>query len=111
MTDKETSLALQISAGQLNKFCRKIILRSRNAANTHEALTVMEAFVSSFSSDSHATDDYKNTQEIIKSYSAETREKLMQERSQQLTEGLLAHNCELLAQVYCSLSRNGFSRI
>ena len=108
MTSKETSLSLQITAEQLNSFCRKIISRSRNTANTHEALTVMEAFVSSFSSDSHAADNYKNTQEIIKSYSAQTREKLMQEKSQQLAKGLLTQNCELLAEVYSSLSRNGF---
>jgi hypothetical protein len=108
---EDISLAMQVSDKQLDSFCKKFINRSRNMANTHEALMVLEAFISAFSSDSLAADNYKKIQQILTLYSDKTREQLMSEKTQQLTQGLLTQNMPLLSDVYCSLSRNGFYQI
>ena len=111
MMNEEKTLAIQVSPKQLDSFCKKIISRSRNTANIHEALIVLEAFVSAFSCDSQGADNYKNIQDTLKSHSAKTREKLMLEKTQQLEQGLSTQNILLLADVYSSLSRNGFYQI
>ena len=108
MTNKDKPLSIQVDSKQLDAFCKKIISRSRNTANIHEALTVLEAFVSTFSFDSQGSESYRHIQQILKSHSAKTRDKLMQERTSQLEQGLLDQNRILLADVYGSLSRNGF---
>ena len=109
--NSSSSLALKISTKQLDAFCKKIISRSRNTANVHEALNVLEAFVSNFSSDSQGSDNYQIIQDCLKSHSAKTREKLMHEKMLQLQQALLQHNITLLSNVYNSLSRNGFYQI
>ncbi len=110
-TSSPASLALKLDVKQLDDFCNKIISRSRNTANVHEALNVLEAFVSTFSSDSQGSENYQLVQECLKSHSARTREKLMHEKTLQLQDGLLQQNITLLADVYASLSRNGFYQI
>jgi len=109
--NKKSTLNLQINSDDLNRFCKKIISRSRNTANIHEALTVLEAFISTFSSDSLGSDHYKAIQNDLKSYSAQTREKLMQEKTGQLQLALLEKDIQVLVHVYTSLSRNGFYQI
>jgi len=104
-------LLLKLNSKELDAFCKKIISRSRNTANIHEALIVLEAFISSFSSDSHGADNYKNLQNTLKLQSDKTREKLMVEKTHQIEQGLLTQNIIVLAEVYCSLSRNGFYQI
>ncbi len=108
---QKKKLTLHIEQQQLDSFCRKIISRSRNTAGVHEALTVLEAFVSAFSSDSQGADNYRDIQQTLKSYSAKTRDRLMQEKTQQLTQGLISRDIVLLTQVHSSLSRNGFYQI
>ncbi len=109
--NEEFLLSMQVNPKQLDSFCKKIIARSRNTSNIHEALVVLEAFVSAFSSDSQGADNYKHIQEILKSHSSKTRDKLMQEKTQHVIKGLLTHERQLLADVYGSLSRNGFYQI
>lgn len=104
-------LKLQLDEQQLDSFCRKITARSRNSATIHEALNVLEAFVSAFASDSQASDNYRHIQQTLQSYSAKTREKLMQEKTQQLQQGLLKQDIIALADVYITLSRNGFYQV
>ncbi|MCU7799086.1 MAG: hypothetical protein KZQ70_02795 [gamma proteobacterium symbiont of Lucinoma myriamae] len=104
-------LTLKIDTKQLDAFCNKIISRSRNIANVHEALNVLEAFVSTFSSDSQGSDNYQAIQDCLKAHSAKTRDKLMHEKMLQLQQGLEQHNITLLADIYSSLSRNGFYQI
>ncbi len=108
MPAENESLNFNIEAQQLNAFCKKIIARSRNTSNIHEALNVLEAFVSVFATDSQGSDIYNEIQSVIKLHSDKTREKLMQEKVQQLQDGLLQKNQTLLASVYNSISRNGF---
>ena len=108
MTIKEESISFQVNSDQLNAFCKKIIARSRNVSNTHEALTVMEAFISTFSRDSKGSESYESLQNVLKSHTDKTRAQLMQEKSKQLEQGLLSQDRILLANVYGSLSRNGF---
>lgn len=108
---EEKSLSIEVNSVQLDSFCKKIISRSRNTANVHEALIVLEAFISTFSSDSHGTDNYQNIQQTLQLHSAKTRDKLLLEKTQQLEQGLLTQNITLLAAVYGSLSRNGFYQI
>ena len=109
--NEEKTLSIQINPKQLDSFCKKIISRSRNTANIHEALIVLEAFVSTFTTDSQGSDNYKNIQETLKSHSTKTRDKLMLEKTEQLCQGLVTQNRQLLADVYASLSRNGFYQI
>jgi len=108
---EEIPLSIQISPQQLNSFCKKIISRSRNTANVHEALMVLEAFISAFSSDSQGTDIYKNIQATLRSHSEKTRNQLMLEKTQQLKQGLVTQNIVLLTDIFVSLSRNGFYQV
>lgn len=108
---QEKSLTLQLEPQQLDSFCQKITARSRNTAAIHEALNVLEAFVSAFSRDSQGSDNYRIIQETLKSYSEQTREKLMQEKTRNLLQGLLEQNITELVNVYTTLSRNGFYQI
>ena len=108
---EEIPLSIQISPQQLNSFCKKIISRSRNTANVHEALMVLEAFISAFSSDSQGTDIYKNIQATLRSHSEKTRNQLILEKTQQLKQGLVTQNIVLLTDVFVSLSRNGFYQV
>ena len=109
--NEDKTLTIQVNPKQLDSFCKKIISRSRNTANIHQALIVLEAFISAFSSDSQGADNYQNIQQTLKSHSLKTRELLMQEKTQQLKQGLSTQNIMLLADVYGSLSRNGFYQI
>ncbi|WP_198265551.1 hypothetical protein [sulfur-oxidizing endosymbiont of Gigantopelta aegis] len=108
---KNNSLAFKVEPVELDAFCKKIIKRSRNAANIHEALVVLEAFVSSFSSDSQGADNYRAIQNILKSHSEITRQSLMDEKILQLEQALRTHQVQMLADIYTSLSRNGFYQI
>lgn len=108
---EQIPLSIQLNPQQLNSFCKKIISRSRNTANIHEALIVLEAFISTFSSDSQGADNYKNVQEALRLHSEKTRNKLMLEKTQQLKQGLVTQNIVLLTAVFVSLSRNGFYQI
>ncbi len=105
------NITLKVDSKKLDAFCKKIVSRSRNTANVHEALTVLEAFVSQFSSDSLASDAYLNIQNCLTSHSEKTRDKLMQEKTAQVREGMITKNRLLLSHVYNSLSRNGFYQI
>ncbi len=109
--NKKNTLNLQLNSEDLDHFCKKIISRSGNTANVHEALTVLEAFISTFSSDSLGSDHYKAIQKGLKCHSSKTREILMQEKAEQLQQALLDKNIHALAGVYSSLSRNGFYQI
>ncbi|MCW8932249.1 MAG: hypothetical protein OQL19_18700 [Gammaproteobacteria bacterium] len=109
--NEETPLSIQVSPKQLDSFCKKIISRSRNISNTHEALNVLEAFLSSFSIDSQGADNYINVQQALKDHSTVTRKKLMVEKTEQLVGGFVTQNIQLLADVYGALSRNGFYQI
>lgn len=109
--NKEIPLVMQMTPKQIDSFCNKIISRSRNTANIHEALMVLEAFTSAFSKDSHGADSYKNIQDTLKKHSQKTRKKLMSEKTTQLGVALISHDIKLLADVYASLSRNGFYQI
>jgi len=112
MTDSISGqLSLAIDKDKLDDFCKKIISRSRNTAHVHEALNVLEAFISTFSCDSHATDNYQAIQDCLKYHSAGTRDKLMQEKTHQLQTALELHLIDNLALIYTSLSRNGFYQI
>ncbi|GEM_PF-1310564 len=111
MTTTNSTLNLQLEPAKLTTFCKKIIARSRNTANIHEALVVLEAFVSNFSSDSQGSVQYRAIQDCLQAFSAQTREQLMKQRCLQLKRGLLEQNIDLLADVYNSLSRNGFYQI
>ncbi len=109
--NKKQTLNLQLNSDNLNHFCKKIIARSRNTAHVHEALTVLEAFISTFSTDSLGSDQYKEIQQALKVHSAKTRDILMQEKTKQLQHALLTKNITSLSTVYRSLSRNGFYQI
>lgn len=112
-SDKSSTipLALKVDTQQLDDFCKKIISRSRNTANVHEALNVLAAFVSTFSSDSQGSAGYQAIQDCLKSYAANTRDKLMHEKTLQLQQGFEQRNITILADIYSSLSRNGFYQI
>ncbi len=109
--DNDLILSLQINSKQLDSFCKKIISRSRNVTNVHEALVVLEAFISAHSKDSHGSDNYKTIQNTLKIHSDQTRSILMIEKTKQLEQGLLSNNILLLSDIYNSLSRNGFYQI
>jgi hypothetical protein len=104
-------LNLLVEPELLDDFCKKILSRSRNMSNTHEALTVLEAFISTFSSDSKGSESYKGIHERINSWTNHTRQRLLEQKSLELAQALTEHRCDQLADIYISLSRNGFYQI
>ncbi len=109
--NSDLPLSIKINPKQLNSFCKKVISRSRNTANIHEALIVLEAFISAHSKDSHGSDNYKDIQSALKVHSERTRDQLMTEKTKQLEQGLILNNIPILTDIYNSLSRNGFYQI
>lgn len=104
-------LNLLLDPDTLDNFCKKIISRSRNISHTHEALTVLEAFVSTFTVDSRGSGSYQAIQQRINSWTKQTRQRLLQQKTLELAHALTERHCAQLAQIYNSLSRNGFYQI
>lgn len=107
MTDSQ-SITITINSSELEKFCQKLINRSRNTAQTHEALITLETFISLFGRASHGTKEYQIIESTINSITEISRAKLLEENTHDLICALKQCNVIKLASVHTPLSRNGF---
>lgn len=101
-------LEISIEYAQLQKFCQQLITRSRDIAKTHDALITLETFFSNFSRDKQGSESYKAIESLLKAFTDETREQLLQQRTGELLKALRAQNVHAVASIHTPLSRNGF---
>lgn len=108
MPDK---IILSVDTEHLERFCQKIIKRSRDAARTHDALVTLESFIILFGKAAHGTQEYQAVEGLIRSYTEQTRQGLLTVRASQLLPAL--KNCDVVAvtAVHTPLSRDGFYSI
>ena len=110
MTDSQ-SINITISATELDKFCQKILKRSRDINKTHDALITLESFISLFGKSSHGTEQYQLIENTIKSITETSRQQLLEKNTQDLITALKQCNLIMLASIHTPLSRNGFYQI
>ena len=116
MTEKNSSpdkikISLSVSRDELEKFCDKLLKRSRDIAKTHDSLSTLEAFFTVFGKAAHGTSEYYAIEDVLNRYSEITRQQLLDERTGQLLESLKKHNIELITGIHVPLSRSGFYQI
>jgi len=105
---ESTSLKLNIDSAELAKFCDKLIKRSRDIAKTHDALITLETFLSLFARGAHGTNEYNTIEQLIKSYTEQTRSSLMEQETQKLLIALQQQQITTISQIHTPMSRNGF---
>ena len=110
MNDSPT-LTIKLSAAELDKFCDKLIKRSRDITKTHDAMVTLESFIQLFSRDSHGSDAYRAIETTIKEKTDSTREQLLKKNTENLIRALKQCDVGTLTAVHTPLSRNGFYQI
>jgi len=102
---------LSVDTDNLQRFCQKLIKRSRDVAKTHDALVTLESFIILFGKAAHGTKEYQAVEELIKSFSEQTRQLLLRHRTEQLLP--VIKNCDVAAvtAIHTPLSRDGFYSI
>ena len=108
MVDK---INLSVDTDQLQRFCNKLIKRSRDIAKTHESLVMLESFIILFGKAAHGTSEYQAVEELIKNYTEQTRQQLLSLRQQELHIALSDCDLNAITAIYTPLSREGFHTI
>ncbi len=108
LMSKNNKLDISIEYSQLDKFCRQLITRSRDIAKTHDALITLETFINNFGRSKQGSDDYKVIESLMKTFTNQTREQLLQQRTRELLQALREQNTHTVASIHTPLSRNGF---
>ena len=104
-------ITLSVSTVELEKFCNKLLKRSRDISKTHEGLSTLEAFFTVFGKAEHGTSEYFAVEGILKSFSEITRQQLLDERTGQLSDALKEQDINKISSIYIPLSRSGFFSI
>jgi len=108
---KPANLNLSIQPDELDKFCKKLIKRSRDISKTHDALSTLEAFITTFANTANHPDACQNIENILHSFSEQTRQKLLEDKTTELIKALDQLNIAQLTTIHDHLSRNGFYQI
>jgi len=110
MADSQ-SINITVNSSELEKFCNKLLQRSRDITKTHDALITLESFISVFGRPSHGTKEYQLVESTIKSITETSRQQLLEKNTRDLINALRQCNVLALASVHTPLSRNGFYQI
>ncbi|MCW9012973.1 MAG: hypothetical protein OQL06_04255 [Gammaproteobacteria bacterium] len=110
MTDSP-SINIKIDSAELEKFCQKLLKRSRDITKTHDALITLESFIAIFGQASHGTREYQAIESTIKAITEISRQQLLEKNTRDLIRALKQCNVVALAAVHTPLSRNGFYQI
>jgi len=102
---------LSVDTDALEQFCQKLIKRSRDVAKTHDAMVTLESFIILFGKALHGTPEYQLIEDLIKSYSEQTRQLLLQQRTEELLLALKACDSNAITALHIPLSRDGFYSI
>ena len=108
MIDK---LNLSVDPENLERFCHKLIKRSRNIATTHDALVTLESFIVLFGKGAHGTKEYQAIEDLVKSFTEQTREQLLRLRAEALLVAIKNSNVAEVTAIHLPLSRDGFYSI
>lgn len=108
---KINNIQLDINSTELDRFCQKLIKRSRDITKTHDSLITLETFIANFSGTSKGSEDYLAIETLIKSYTEQTRQQLLEKKTHELIQALKLHDLEQLTAIHTPLSRNGFYSI
>ncbi|MCW8853929.1 MAG: hypothetical protein OQK76_10745 [Gammaproteobacteria bacterium] len=106
-----SSLILSIKPDELSRFCEKLLKRSRDISKTHDALSTLEAFITNFSTTSNHPATYQAIDNILHSFSEQTRQALLDDKTTELIKALKQLKLTKLTDIHHHLSRNGFYQI
>ncbi len=105
------SINLTVNSDDLEKFCNKLIKRSRDIAKTHDAMVTLESFISLFAKGAQGTEEYRAIESLINTFTEKTRQKLLQEKAEELLLALRHRDLDAIISIYVPLSRSGFRQI
>lgn len=105
------TVTLTVDSEKLQRFCSRLVGRSRDVARTHDALVTLEAFIVAFGRAAHGTPEYSAIEQILQHHTEGTRQQLLQEKSVALEDVLRRCSAHELAAIHAPLSRNGFHQI
>ncbi len=104
-------LDLAVDAEGLERFCQKLIKRSRDIARTHDSLVTLESFIVLFGSAVHGTEEYQQVEAMIQGFTEQTRRMLLQQRAAQLLSAIKQCDVQTVTAIHTPLSRDGFYSI
>ena len=105
------SIDISIQADELEKFCQKLLRRSRDINKTHDSLVTLESFISIFGRACHGSEEYRLIEDTLKKITETSRQALLEKNTQDLIKALKQCNTTLLTSIHAPLSRNGFYQI
>ena len=108
---QSASINIKLQADELEKFCEKLLKRSRDINKTHDALITLESFISLFARASHGTREYEIIESRIKAITENSRRLLLEKNTEDLIIALKQCDAKALARIHTPLSRNGFYQI
>ena len=108
---EQSKITLSLSADDVRRFCREITHGTSNINRKHAALIALEGFIGKHAgADSHSP-LHNEILGVVRSFSEETRSKLLDEQANELALGLQKMEVETISRVFRSISRNGFHEV
>ena len=105
------SINLTIDSDRLDRFCEKLMKRSRNADKTHDSLVTLEAFLCQISNDSQGSSQFEHVINRLRQHCDKSRQQFLSEKAERLVGALRALNVVAVTEVYLPLSRSGFKDV
>ncbi|WJW76636.1 hypothetical protein QVG61_05985 [Thiohalobacter sp. IOR34] len=104
------TLTLAIPLDRLDRFCRRLLERSRDIAHTQDALASLQALVVNFAA---ATDEpvYRQAEALLAAHTETARQRLLELRARQLLQVILDQDLQALTALHLPLSRSGFQTV
>lgn len=108
---EQSKITLSLSADDMRNFCREITHGTSNINRKHAALIALEGFIGKHAgADSHSP-LHAEILGIVRSFSEETRSKLLDEQAKELTPALQKMEVGTISRLFQSISRNGFHEV
>lgn len=104
-------MTLQVTIQQIEQYCDELCRGSANISRKHSALIALEGFIVRHASTDKYTAVFNRIIDTIQRYAEQTRNELLKEYAAQLKPALLDPDCQELARIHQSVSRNGFDQL
>ncbi len=109
--NQANTITLSITPDELERFCQKLLGRSRDITKTHDALVTLESFIAMFGRDSQGTAARQSIDQSLQKITEQSRQGVLEKSTQELEQAIRHCNVQAVANVHTPLSRNGFYEI
>ena len=99
----DTTIDLQINTDRLERFCEKLISKSRSTSRAHDSLVMLEAFITQFTQHSQGSAEFRSVISTLRKHSDNTRKQLLAENAIQLDSSLRNMDIIRITQVHLPL--------